>query len=222
MSESLPGISRARQIQHALAVPYDPDEVKWLPKVVRNGKALAFAYVDARVVMDRLDSVLGVTGWQDDYRFLPDGAVVCTLRCKIDGEWITRTDVGGMSEQPDEGDRRKAAVSDALKRASVKFGVGRYLYSLPSAWAEYDEKAKRFTEVPSLPEWAMPVTYDQIKMLHVLYKATGYTLTDMDREWGVTSSKHLTRLQASELIRDLETRRKTEAQTANNGAVKEG
>jgi hypothetical protein len=38
----------------------------------------------------------------------------------------------------------------------------------------------------------------------------------------VTSSKHLTRLQASELIRDLETRRKTEAQTANNGAVKEG
>jgi hypothetical protein len=42
-------------------------------------------------------------------------------------------DVGGPSEQPDEGDRVKAAFSDALKRAAVKFGIGRYLYRLPHA-----------------------------------------------------------------------------------------
>jgi hypothetical protein len=34
-----------------------------------------------------------------------------------------RTDVGSRSEQPDGGDRLKAAFSDALKRAAVKFGI---------------------------------------------------------------------------------------------------
>ena len=43
-------------------------------------------------------------------------------------------DVGAPSEQPDGGDRLKAAFSDALKRAAVKFGIGRYLYRLPQQW----------------------------------------------------------------------------------------
>jgi hypothetical protein len=40
---------------------------------------------------------------------------------------LTKVDVGGPSEQPDGGDWLKAAFSDALKRAAVKFGVGRHL-----------------------------------------------------------------------------------------------
>ena len=38
----------------------------------------------------------------------------------------------------------KAAFSDALKRAAVKLGVGRYLYRLGGQWVDYDEKAKAF------------------------------------------------------------------------------
>jgi hypothetical protein len=140
----------------ALAAVFDPKEVKWLPRMVQGNRALAMAYVDARTIQDRLDQVLGAAGWQDDYDVRDDGNVVCRLKLRIGSEWITKVDVGGPSEQPDGGDRLKAAFSDALKRAAVKFGVGRYLYRLPAQWADYDTKAKRFSKTPQLPAWALP------------------------------------------------------------------
>ena len=139
-----------------LAEPFDPSEVKFKPAVVSGTRAMAIAYVDARVIQDRLDDVLGVAGWQDEYECLPDGGVVCRLRLHLGDQWITKMDVGGPSEQPDEGDRRKAAFSDALKRAAVKFGVGRYLYRLPSQWVDYDPQKRQFVRTPKLPVSALP------------------------------------------------------------------
>ena len=105
----------------------------------------------SRVIQDRLDDVLGVMGWQDSYECLPDGSVVCRLRIRLGTEWITKEDVGGQSEQPDEGDRRKAAFSDALKRAAVKFGIGRYLYRLKPQWVDYDPQKRQLIGTPRLP-----------------------------------------------------------------------
>ena len=34
---------------------------------------------------------------------------------RLGDEWVTKVDVGGPSEQPDGGDRLKAAFSDVLK-----------------------------------------------------------------------------------------------------------
>src|SRR5581483_208283 len=119
-------------------------------------RALALGYVDARVIQDRLDEVLGVEGWQDEYECLPDGSVICRLRLRIGDAWVTKMDVGGPSEQPDGGDRMKAAFSDALKRAAVKFGVGRYLYRLPSQWVDYDPVKRQFRGTPNLPGQALP------------------------------------------------------------------
>jgi len=144
------------QLEERLAAPFDPNEVKFRPASVHGNRALALAYVDARVIQDRLDSVVGVTGWQDEFESLADGSVMCKLRLRINGEWITKMDVGSQSEQPDEGDRRKAAFSDALKRTAVKFGVGRYLYRLPQLWCDYDPQKKQFARRPSLPDWALP------------------------------------------------------------------
>jgi hypothetical protein len=143
-------------LTQALSAPFDPREVKFKPAVVTGNRALALAYVDARVIQDRLDDVLGVAGWQDEYECLPDGSVVCRLHLRLGSEWVTKMDVGGQSEQPDEGDRRKAAFSDALKRAAVKFGIGRYLYRLPSQWCDYDSHKKQFTRTPALPASALP------------------------------------------------------------------
>jgi hypothetical protein len=136
----------------ALAAPFDPAVVKFKPAVVNGNRALALAYVDARVIQDRLDEVLGVSGWQDDYECLADGSVVCRLRLRLGGEWITKVDVGGPSEQSDGGDRLKAAFSDALKRAAVKFGIGRYLYRLKSQWVDYDPQRRQFVCPPALPD----------------------------------------------------------------------
>jgi hypothetical protein len=143
-------------ITQALAAPFDPSDVKFKPAVVSGNRAMALAYVDARVIQDRLDDVLGVDGWQDSYKVLPDGSVVCRLRLNVGGQWITKVDVGGQSEQPDGGDRMKAAFSDALKRAAVKFGCGRYLYRLPQIWCDYDPHKRQFVCPPTLPPAALP------------------------------------------------------------------
>jgi hypothetical protein len=134
----------------ALAAPFEMTEVKFKPQTVSGNRALAVPFVDARVIQDRLDDVLGVMGWQDSYECLPDGSVVCRLKIRLGDEWITKEDVGGQSEQPDEGDRRKAAFSDALKRAAVKFGIGRYLYRQKPIWVDYDPQKRQFVRPPML------------------------------------------------------------------------
>jgi hypothetical protein len=50
----------------------------------------------------------------------------------------------------------KAAFSDALKRAAVHVGIGRYLYHLTPQWVDYDSQRKQFKSRPKLPTWAVP------------------------------------------------------------------
>lgn len=131
-------------IQKALLAPFDLGMVKFKPQSVKGNRALALCYIDARLVMDRLDEVVHIDGWKDEYTVYPSGAVECRLSVKLGGEWVTKADVGGQSEQPDEDDRMKAAYSDALKRAAVKFGIGRFLYRATNAWHDYDPVKKQF------------------------------------------------------------------------------
>lgn len=147
MSSNLQQHSRPtspEKIMEALAAPFDSHEIRVKPGVVSGNRALAIPYIDARAIQDRLDHVLGLINWQDEYECMPDGSVICRLKVRIGNEWICKVDVGGQSEQPDEGDRRKAAFSDALKRAAVKFGIGRYLYQKPAQWQDYDPSRKQF------------------------------------------------------------------------------
>ncbi len=148
---------KTRKLFSNLRAYFDPKYVKFKPAVVQGNRALAFAYVDVRVVMARLDSVLGPENWQDEYTFLADGSCLCKLSLRINGEWLAKMDVGAPSEQPDGGDRDKASCSDALKRAAVKWGVSRYLYRLPSQWVDYDPQRRQFVRQPTLPDWAVPV-----------------------------------------------------------------
>jgi hypothetical protein len=151
-----PETRTAEQVEADLAAPFDPSKLRFKPAVVNGNRALALVYVDARCIMDRLDEAVGVSGWQDEYQFLPDGSCLCKLSVFIAGAWVVKMDVGGESEQKDDGDRHKAAVSDALKRVAVKFGVGRYLYGLPQIWCDYDPVKKKFTTPPTLPVTAVP------------------------------------------------------------------
>jgi hypothetical protein len=148
--------SDVQALADALAAPFPAESIGWKPGAVAGGRAMALAFIDARDVMDRLDQAAGLDNWQDSYESLPDGTVVCTLSLRIGGEWLSKSDAGGESEQKDPGDRRKAAFSDALKRAAVKWGVGRFLYSLPVQWVDYDQAKRQFTRPPQLPAWALP------------------------------------------------------------------
>lgn len=118
----------------ALFAPFPASELDWRVGQVSKDKrkCTLLVYLTARSVMERLDKVCGVDGWEDSYTPLLDGGklagMVCTLRIldRDTGRWITKTDVSDVSDM----EAVKGACSGALKRAAVKFGVGRYLYNI--------------------------------------------------------------------------------------------
>ena len=117
---------------NALLEPYHPSEIKFRVGSTSKDKTkgIALAYVDARTVMDRLDNIVQPQNWQDSYVETPTNRVICTISI-FDGErWIAKSDGAGVTQFEGE----KGAMSDAFKRAAVKFGVGRYLYELPTTW----------------------------------------------------------------------------------------
>lgn len=116
-----------------LSAPFPPEAIHWRAQTLTQDgtKALALAYIDARDVMDRLDSVVGPENWTDTYEETPKGRLLCRLSLCINDTWIMKSDGAGDTDV--EGD--KGAISDALKRAGVKWGIGRYLYDIGNVWA---------------------------------------------------------------------------------------
>jgi hypothetical protein len=102
--------------------------------------------------MRRLDAVVGPAGWTFDFELLsPDGKMV---KGKLSVLGVTKCDAG---EGASEDEVLKSAVSDALKRCAVHFGIGRYLYYLPSIWAPIERKGNStfFREPPRIPPAAV-------------------------------------------------------------------
>lgn len=115
----------------ALRAPFPKDAVSWRAQhFTQDGsKALALAYIDARDVMNRLDDVCTPAGWQDKYSHA-NGKTVCDIGVKCGDEWVWKADGAGDSDIEAE----KGALSDAFKRAAVRWGIGRYLYTLEAVW----------------------------------------------------------------------------------------
>lgn len=127
------------EVWNKLTEPFPAGEVQWRVEALSKDKrrAMVVPYVDARTVLDRLDEVLEPGGWQDTYEVLEAKAASYAVRCRLMVLEIAKEDVG-------EGDSLKAAFSDALKRAAVKFGIGRYLYRLDKQWVDHDPDSGRF------------------------------------------------------------------------------
>src|SRR5574340_474344 len=115
-------------------------------------RGLVACYVDARAVMDRLDQVCGAESWQDEYRTGPAGGVICRLGILTISGWVWKED---GAENTDV-EPVKGGVSDAFKRAAVKWGIGRYLYEVPSFWVDLDE-FKKPKERPKMPKPFLPL-----------------------------------------------------------------
>ncbi|MGK0618410.1 Rad52/Rad22 family DNA repair protein [Meiothermus cerbereus] len=123
--------------------PFPPEELQWRVEALSKDKrrALVAPYVSHKAVLDRLDEVVGVQGWQDSYEVLQTPAQPAGLyavKCRLTIMDICKEDVG-------EGDSLKAAFAEALVRAAVKFGVGRFLIQLEQQWVEHDPVSGKFT-----------------------------------------------------------------------------
>lgn len=145
-----------------LAAPFAFADLKFFPvATTQDGKkGKVGTYADVRTYMDRLDEVMGLGGWSTAYRCVDpaDKTVECILSLRVDGEWVARADVGYPNDARDTDNASKeawkAAYSDALKRAAVQWGVGRFLYTieLEQDWLPIEKVGSitRFTESPRL------------------------------------------------------------------------
>ena len=116
-------------VEIALKRPFAPHKLRWR----KGGGSKELVYITARDVMDRLDEVCGINGWQTNFDYIGD-RMICKLSIrfyhkteevsKFTSSWITKSD--GADDSNIEG--AKGGISDALKRAAVQFGIGRYLY----------------------------------------------------------------------------------------------
>lgn len=139
----------------ALAAPFPAEEVSWRVGPTNEKsrsedqpvRGQPLCYIDARAVMDRLDSVVGFDGWQCNYTPGVSTSIVCNIAIRfpviyneqqIGHEWVWKGDGAGATDM--EAD--KGALSDAFKRAAVRWGVGRYLYEIKAPWITLEKRGR--------------------------------------------------------------------------------
>lgn len=155
-----------------LSDPFDPKDIEWRPQRTgqTNGKywLMLLAYINNRAIMDRLDEVCGRDKWVNKYKDWHVTSQLCGISIKIGDDWITKWDGADNTNI----ESTKGGLSDAMKRAAVQWGIGRYLYKLDTTFAYgvfedpkddnhlpyYDSKVGKrvYYPRPKLPSWAMP------------------------------------------------------------------
>jgi hypothetical protein len=90
-------------------------------------------------------------------------------RMEFVGDWVTKWDGAPSTDI----EAVKGGLSNAMKRAGVQWGIGRYLYNLESnfvtlnpakpddmaGWNRHYEKTQKksfYWKTPTLPAWALP------------------------------------------------------------------
>ncbi len=139
-----------------LSAFFREDDIEWKPmRVSADGRrAMAAAYVTNRAIMDRLDAVCGRDGWRNEFVSGPDGGVLCGLSIRTAHGWLTKWDGAENTDiEPVKG-----GLSSAMRRAAVQWGIGRYLYDLPTQWVSLNEKGY-FKEPPRIDPAFLPAPH---------------------------------------------------------------
>lgn len=143
-----------------LRTPFTVKFINWKINNYNDAKTKAMItfYLDARAVQHRLNEVLGVGGWSFSWTELEkDKGVHGKLTMYILSndlsnaknkdecvlQEVTREDVG-YANNTDKAEWYKDAVSDALKRCAVHFGVGHFLYALPNYWIDLEQQGQKY------------------------------------------------------------------------------
>ena len=143
---------------YLLKEKFQPAQIEWrLGKVNKDKlKGIALPYVTNRAIQDRLDSVCGMEGWGNVYESI-DGGQKCGIWISVDGEKITKYDGAENTNVSSI----KGGFSGSMKRAAAQWGIGRYLYDLPTFWVDVKPygNSYKMVKAPILPAWALPKGY---------------------------------------------------------------
>lgn len=138
-----------------LSAFFAPDDLDWRAITIskRTNKGLAAAYITNRAIMNRLDEAVGPENWRNEFEPGPGGGIVCGLSIFVESrsEWVTKWD---GAENTDV-EAIKGGLSNAMRRAAVQWGIGRYLYDFPQQWVPVDDY-KQFKIPPRVPREFLP------------------------------------------------------------------
>lgn len=123
-----------QELLDALKAPFPAESIEWRAQHADAGKdgkpyASLLAYIDARAIYDRLDAVCGPEGWWNQppqYSGSGKGVNQGITVVMPEGGEVTKWD--GADETSIEA--VKGGLSNAMKRAAVLWGIGRYLYEI--------------------------------------------------------------------------------------------
>lgn len=171
-----------KKIQRLLADPFEAHDIEWRAQqsgVSGSSKpwVMVIPYITNRAIQQRLDDVVGIDGWKNEFKEATSGkGYLCGLSIRFGDNWITKWDGSEYTQV----EALKGALSGAMKRTAVQFGIGRYLYSLDTEFATCNPVESRFKAngefisiplnksnkggprmnaewfPPTLPDWALP------------------------------------------------------------------
>ena len=172
-------LQRDKEILLQLQKPFQKEQIRWRVQQAGMSKnnspwVMVIPYVDNRAIQERLDEVFGLS-WSNSFKPTPSGdGWLCGITAQVGDDQVTRWD--GAEHTHIE--KLKGGLSDAMKRAAVQFGIGRYLYQMEAIFAEchcvenrrdaenlhiiYPDKQKKSIKwmvswaTPDLPDWAQP------------------------------------------------------------------
>lgn len=142
-----------------LSNPIQPSEIEW--RVItkpKEGKITIAPYIDLRCVMRRLDEEFGPMGWSSSISITND-YLIAEIKVYSDGVFVSKQDGVkiALSGENDNIDPIKTAVSDALKRVAVQYGLSRDLYEYPIIQVQTIDKY--------LPYWAKQKLGELVKAI---------------------------------------------------------
>lgn len=138
-------MSEEKSIIQKLQEPLLPEQVQIMSKFIRkvsgtgNFRGLFLLHKSGQTVVDRFNEVCGMN-WQDRYFHDEAKNLCCEISVKDAGEWIKRIGVGSPIGVSAGIDKEKSRYTDAFKRASDKFGIGRELKFVPPLFIDLTEE----------------------------------------------------------------------------------
>lgn len=137
--------------------------------VNKGGYATILAYKDARVDMNRLDSVCGPLNWKREHT-RDNANCIISIWDEDKKQWVSKEDTGTESYT----EKEKGLASDSFKRAGFNWGIGRELYDYPIIQIklnsdEFENKDGRnsTTWKFKLREWKWKSEWKEGKLVHL-------------------------------------------------------
>lgn len=110
-----------------LSDPLNIEDIDFrIQSINKGGYATILAYKDARVDINRLNSVCGSLGWERRHTRDNHNCVV-SIWDESNKHWVSKEDTGTESNT----EQQKGLASDSFKRACFNWGIGIELYDYP-------------------------------------------------------------------------------------------